>query len=63
MTSLPLLGAATGLHVVDYGIVFVYMLLMIYIGWRCSRVQWVGWRPALNIARFRWLPGSWRPRR
>lgn len=39
MTSLPLLGAATGLHVVDYGIVFVYMLLMIYIGWRCSRVQ------------------------
>lgn len=39
MTSLPLLGAAAGLHVVDYGIVFVYMLLMIYIGWRCSRVQ------------------------
>ncbi|MFN6105401.1 MAG: sodium:solute symporter family transporter [Planctomycetaceae bacterium] len=39
MTSLPLLGAAAGLHVVDYGIVFVYLLLMIYIGWRCSRVQ------------------------
>ena len=39
MTPFPLLGAAAGLHVLDYGIVLVYMLLMIYIGWRCSRVQ------------------------
>ena len=36
---LPLLAASGGLHVIDYGVVAIYMAGILYIGWRCSRTQ------------------------